>query len=68
VRYENRNFFFSIRICLERVILPQNDDAVQVACGQHFSMCLTSNGKVVVWGSISGRVTNDDGFFYQRPE
>jgi alpha-tubulin suppressor-like RCC1 family protein len=68
VRYEIEICLFSIRICLEKVILPQNDDALQVACGQHFSICLTSNGKIVVWGSISGRVTNDDGFFYQRPE
>ncbi|UJR08173.1 hypothetical protein I4U23_012446 [Adineta vaga] len=52
----------------ERVILPQNDLAVQVACGQTFSICLTGNGKIVVWGSISGRVTNDDGCFYQKPE
>ncbi|CAF1467672.1 unnamed protein product, partial [Adineta steineri] len=52
----------------EKVILPQNDDVVQVACGQHFSVCLTGNGKVVVWGSISGKVTNDDGLVYQKPE
>ncbi len=53
---------------LERVILPQNDQVVQVACGQHFTLCLTLNGKIVIWGSISGKTTNDDGFFYQRPE
>ncbi len=41
---------------------------VQVACGQHFTLCLTLNGKIVIWGSISGKTTNDDGFFYQRPE
>ncbi|CAF1021817.1 unnamed protein product [Adineta steineri] len=52
----------------EKVILPQNDDVVQVACGQHFSVCLTGNGKIVVWGSISGKVTNDDGLVYQKPE
>ncbi|CAF3323072.1 unnamed protein product [Rotaria socialis] len=52
----------------EKVILPQHAEVVQVACGQHFSVCLTSNGKVVIWGSISGKVTNDDGFFYQKPE
>jgi alpha-tubulin suppressor-like RCC1 family protein len=50
------------------VILPQNDNVVQVACGQHFTLCLTLNGKIVIWGSISGKTTNDDGFFYQRPE
>ncbi|CAF1039515.1 unnamed protein product [Rotaria sordida] len=52
----------------EKVILPQQVNAVQVACGQHFSVCLTTNGKIVIWGSISGKVTNDDGFFYERPE
>ncbi|CAF0990014.1 unnamed protein product [Adineta ricciae] len=52
----------------EKVILPQDEKAVQIACGQHFSICLTKNGKIVVWGSISGRVTNDDGLFYQKPE
>jgi alpha-tubulin suppressor-like RCC1 family protein len=55
-------------IYLERVILPQNDEAVQVACGQHFSLCLTSNGKIVIWGSLSGKTTNDDGLFYNKPE
>ncbi|CAM4858154.1 unnamed protein product [Rotaria socialis] len=52
----------------EKVILPQSEDAVQIACGQYFSMCLTSNGNIVVWGSISGKITNDDGFFYSKPE
>lgn len=50
------------------MILPQNESVVQVACGQHFTVCLTSNGKVVIWGSISGKTTNDDGFFYQKPD
>lgn len=53
---------------IEKVIIPQNDTVVQVACGQHFTLCLTSNGKVVIWGSIGGKTTNDDGFFYQKPE
>ena len=53
---------------LEKVLLPQNDSGVQIACGQHFSLCLTVHGKIVVWGSVSGKTTNDDGFFYQRPE
>jgi alpha-tubulin suppressor-like RCC1 family protein len=53
---------------LEKVILPQNDEGVQVACGQHFSLCLTSNGKIVVWGSVSGKITNDDDLFYNKPE
>ncbi len=61
---EDWNFFLFI----ERVILPQNDNVVQVACGQYFTLCLTANGKIVIWGSISGKTTNDDGFFYQRPE
>ncbi|CAF3739050.1 unnamed protein product [Adineta steineri] len=52
----------------ERVTLPQNDEGVQVACGQYFSVCLTANGKIIVWGSISGKITNDDGFFYNKPE
>lgn len=53
---------------LEKVFLPQNETAVQVACGQHFSLCLTSNGKVVIWGSLSGKTDHGDGFFYQKPE
>ena len=53
---------------VEKVILPQNDDGAQVACGQHFSLCLTVNGKIVIWGSLSGKTTNDDGMFYARPE
>ncbi|CAF4670522.1 unnamed protein product, partial [Rotaria magnacalcarata] len=52
----------------EKVILPQSEDAVQIACGQYFSMCLTLNGNIVVWGSISGKITNDDGLFYSKPE
>ncbi|CAF1080148.1 unnamed protein product [Rotaria sordida] len=53
---------------LEKVILPQNDEGVQIACGQYFSMCLTSNGRIIIWGSISGKMTNDDGLFYSKPQ
>jgi alpha-tubulin suppressor-like RCC1 family protein len=62
------HFLIFVVLYLERVILPQNDNGVQVACGQNFSICLTSNGKIVIWGSISGKTTNDDGFFYEKPE
>ncbi len=55
-------------LSLEKVSLPQNDEGVQVACGQHFSVCLTTNGKIVIWGSISGKITNDDGLFFKKPE
>jgi alpha-tubulin suppressor-like RCC1 family protein len=41
---------------------------VQVACGQYFSVCLTANGKIVIWGSISGKITNDDALFFSKPE
>ncbi|CAF4634181.1 unnamed protein product [Rotaria sp. Silwood1] len=61
-------FFSFLFSYLEKVILPPNDDGVQVACGQYFSMCLTLSGKIVLWGSISGKITNDDGLFYSKPE
>ena len=49
--------------------LPQNDDGVQIACGQLFSVCLTTNGKIVIWGSISGKITdNDDGLYFNQPQ
>jgi E3 ubiquitin-protein ligase HERC4 len=67
IRDNNKNVLIEIYFS-ERVILPQNDIAVQIACGQCFSICLTTNGKIVIWGSISGKVTNDDGFFYYKPE
>jgi alpha-tubulin suppressor-like RCC1 family protein len=41
---------------------------VQVACGQYFSVCLTTNGKLVIWGSLSGKMTNDDGLFFNKPQ
>ncbi len=48
--------------------LSQTDDGVQVACGQYFSGCLTANGKIIIWGSVSGKITNDDGLFFSKPE
>jgi hypothetical protein len=60
--------FFYYYYYLERVILPPNEEGVQVACGQYFSVCLTTNGRIVIWGSINGKITNDDGFFYHKPE
>lgn len=48
-------------------MLPPNDEGVQVACGQHFSMCLTTAGKIVIWGSLNGKTNSDDGFFYEKP-
>ncbi len=53
---------------LERVTLPPNDEGVQVACGQYFSVCLTTNGKIAIWGSLSGKITNDDGLFFDKPQ
>jgi len=53
---------------LERVPLLQTDEGVQVACGQYFSTCLTTNGKIIIWGSVSGKITNDDGLFFNKPE
>jgi alpha-tubulin suppressor-like RCC1 family protein len=52
----------------ERVPLPPNDDAVQVACGQNFSVCLTTSGKIVIWGSVNGKTEHDDGYFFSKPE
>lgn len=52
----------------EKVYLPDNAEGVQVACGQHFSACLTTTGKIIIWGSISGKISNDDGLFFQKPE
>jgi alpha-tubulin suppressor-like RCC1 family protein len=52
----------------EKVILPPHDEGVQVACGQCFSVCLTISGKILIWGSISGKITNDDGLFFNKPE
>lgn len=53
---------------LEKVTLPENEDGAQVACGQHFAACLTVTGKIAIWGSLSGKTTNDDGLFFNRPE
>jgi len=64
IEYEEK----CVRFCVEKVILPQNEPVVQVSCGQHFTICLTTNGKVVVWGSISGKTSNDDGLYYPKPE
>ncbi|CAF4157074.1 unnamed protein product [Rotaria sp. Silwood2] len=64
----NEFTFFHCYYYLEKVILPQNDEGVQIACGQYFSMCLTTTGRIVIWGSISGKITNDDGLFYNIPE
>ena len=58
--------YFYYYYYLGKVTLPSNEEGVQVACGQNFSTCLTSNGRVVIWGSISGKVT-DDGFLYSGP-
>ncbi|CAF0974051.1 unnamed protein product [Adineta ricciae] len=52
----------------ERVYLPKNEDGVQVACGERFSMCLTTNGKIVIWGSVSGRVKKDDELYFSKPQ
>lgn len=47
--------------------LPANEEGAQVACGQHFSVCLTVSGKILIWGSLSGKTTNDDGLFFNKP-
>ncbi|CAF1022863.1 unnamed protein product, partial [Didymodactylos carnosus] len=52
----------------ECVILPNDAEGVQVACGQHFSLCLTITGRIVCWGSINGKIGSDDGFFYPKPQ
>ena len=62
------NNLMSTGFHVERVILPENEDGAQVACGQHFSACLTVSGKIAIWGSLSGKTTNDDGLFFNKPE
>ncbi|UJR38108.1 hypothetical protein I4U23_030788 [Adineta vaga] len=52
----------------EKVFLPKNEEGVQVACGQQFSVCLTTNGKIVLWGSISGKATDDDELYFVKPQ
>ncbi len=41
---------------------------MQVACGQNFSVCLTTSGKIVIWGSVNGKTEHDDGYFFSKPE
>jgi alpha-tubulin suppressor-like RCC1 family protein len=52
---------------LEKLPLPAGEEGVQVACGQLFSLCLTLNGRIIIWGSLDGNVSKDNGFFYEKP-
>ena len=62
------DFELYLFVFADKVNLPENTDGVQVACGQHFSACLTTTGKIIIWGSVSGKITNDDGLFFEKPE
>ena len=64
--HENRLRCNGVR--LERVFLPKDEEGVQVACGQYFSVCLTSNGRIVFWGSISGKINEDGHHHHSKPE
>ena len=58
-----------IGVCLvEKVPLPANEEGVQIACGQLFSLCLTLKGRIVIWGSLDGKTNKNDGFFYEKPQ
>ena len=52
---------------LEKVNFPRDDLAVQITCGQFFSVCLTGDGKVLLWGSLNGKINEGDGFFFEKP-